>query len=74
MLVVCAAYLMTTPDKPVQAQRESISQQLQTLRQIYTDRRFWRFAPQGCLAVGGFMAIQGLWAVPWLMQVNGLSR
>jgi len=74
LLVVCAAYLMTTPDKPVQAQRESITQQLQTLRQIYTDRRFWRFAPQGCLAVGGFMAIQGLWAVPWLMQVNGLSR
>ncbi len=74
LLVACAAYLMTVPDQPVHAQRESIAQQLQNLRQIYTDRRFWRFAPQGCLAVGGFMAIQGLWAVPWLMQVNGLDR
>ena len=24
--------------------------------------------------MGGFMAIQGLWSVPWLMEVNGLSR
>jgi MFS family permease len=74
LLVACAAYLMTVPDQPVHAQRESIAQQLQSLRQIFTDRRFWRFAPQGCLAMGGFMAIQGLWAVPWLMQVNGLTR
>jgi len=66
--------LMTVPDKAVGTQRESIGQQLNALRQIYTNRIFWRFAPQGCFAVGGFMAIQGLWAVPWLMQVNGLSR
>jgi MFS family permease len=74
LLVSCAAFLMTAPDKPVHAQRESVTQQLQSLRQIFTDRRFWRFGPQGCLSVGGFMAIQGLWAVPWLMQVNGLTR
>jgi len=74
LLVAATAYLMTVPDKAVSTQRETIAQQLSALRQIYTDRRFWRFAPQGCLAVGGFMAIQGLWAVPWLMQVNGLTR
>jgi len=74
LLVVSAAFLMTVPDQPVGAKREAIAQQLVALRQILTDRRFWRFAPQGCLAVGGFMALQGLWAVPWLMQVDGLSR
>jgi hypothetical protein len=26
------------------------------------------------LITGGFMAVQGLWAVPWLMQVDGLTR
>jgi hypothetical protein len=35
---------------------------------------FWRFAPQTAAIVGGFMAVQGLWAVPWLMAVNGQSR
>ncbi|OIN93227.1 MAG: hypothetical protein AUJ20_04950 [Comamonadaceae bacterium CG1_02_60_18] len=74
LLVATAAYLMTVPDKAVGTQRESITQQMAALRHIFADRRFWRFAPQGCLAVGGFMAIQGLWAVPWLMQVNGLDR
>jgi len=74
LLLACAAYLMTVPDKAVAAQRQGVAEQIAALRQIYGDRRFWRFAPQGCLAVGGFMAIQGLWAVPWLMQVDGLSR
>lgn len=74
LLVATAAYLMTVPDHAVGTARESLGKQLQALRQIYTNRTFWRFAPQGCLAVGGFMAMQGLWAVPWLMQVNGLTR
>jgi len=74
LLVATAGYLMAVPDKAVGTQRASMAQQLVALRQIFADRRFWRFAPQGCLAVGGFMAIQGLWAVPWLMQVNGLDR
>ncbi len=26
------------------------------------------------MIVGGFMAVQGLWAVPWLMHFNGLGR
>jgi hypothetical protein len=41
---------------------------------VLTSRVFWRFAPQSALVIGGFMALQGLWAVPWLMVVVGLSR
>ena len=36
--------------------------------------RFWWIAPLGALAQGSFMAIQGLWAVPWMMEVEGMSR
>jgi sugar phosphate permease len=32
---------------------------------------FWRFGPQAALFTGGFMAVQSLWAVPWLMTVDG---
>ena len=51
-----------------------MAQQIQSLRSIHTSRQFWRFAPQGGLILGGQMAIQGLWVVPWLMEVNGVNR
>ena len=74
LLVLAAGFLMRVPDHGAGAQREALGQQLRTLGSIYGNRMFWRFAPQGTFIVGGFMAIQGLWAVPWLMEVNGASR
>lgn len=74
LLVLAAGFLMRVPDHGAGAQRETLGQQLRTLSSIYGNRTFWRFAPQGTFIVGGFMAIQGLWAVPWLMEVNGASR
>ncbi|MES2951060.1 MAG: MFS transporter [Pseudomonadota bacterium] len=74
LLVLASFFLMAVPDKPVAAQRETLGQQLRSLGGIYGHRAFWRFAPQGCVNGGGFMAIQGLWAVPWLMEVDGATR
>lgn len=74
LLVLTAGFLLTVPDQAAAGQRESLGQQLRSLGGIYGNRIFWRFAPQGCLISGGFMAIQGLWAVPWLMEVNGATR
>lgn len=74
LLVMTAGFLMTVPDHVAGGQRESFGKQIRTLGGIYGNRIFWRFAPQGCLISGGFMAIQGLWAVPWLMEVNGATR
>jgi len=74
LLVLASAYLMTVPDHKSTAARETLGEQIRSLRSIYGNRVFWRFAPQGCLVMGGFMAFQGLWAVPWLMEVNGASR
>ncbi len=74
LLVLAAGFLLTVPDQAAGGQRESFGQQIRSLGGIYGNRIFWRFAPQGCLISGGFMAIQGLWAVPWLMEVNGATR
>ena len=63
----------TVPDKPP-SHAESFGQQLAAFGRIFLHRSYWRFAPQGCLIIGGFMAIQGLWAVPWMISVNGLTR
>jgi predicted MFS family arabinose efflux permease len=35
---------------------------------------FWRYAPQAALFTGGYMALQGLWAGPWLMHVQQQTR
>lgn len=74
LLVATAGALLTVPEQAMGVHRESLGQQLRTLGGIYGNRVFWRFAPQGSLTMGGFMAFQGLWAVPWLMEVNGVSR
>ena len=41
---------------------------------MFRSPRFWWVSPLTALGMGSFMAIQGLWSVPWLMDVNGYSR
>jgi MFS family permease len=72
--VVAVLLFFSVPDKAAEGHRESLIQQLKAVGGILVSRPYWRFAPQGTLHVGGFMAVQGLWAVPWMMTVNGLPR
>jgi hypothetical protein len=72
--VVVALLIATTPERPSSGRHETLRQQLGGLATIVGSRAFWRFAPMTTAIVGGFMAIQGLWAVPWLTTVNGVSR
>ena len=41
---------------------------------IYLDPRFLRIAPLAALGVGTSFSLQGLWAAPWLADVEGLDR
>jgi MFS family permease len=72
--LAAAAGIWSTPDKATARSGETLGQQLKALGGIVTSRVFWRYAPQSTMALGGFMALQGLWAVPWLMQVGGHTR
>jgi predicted MFS family arabinose efflux permease len=53
---------------------ESLTAQLGAFRGIAASRAFWRFAAQAGLVTGGYMAVQGLWAVPFLVTAAGRSR
>ena len=44
------------------------------LRDIVRDPMFCRFAPLSASCFGTVLAVQGLWAGPWLADVDGLSR
>jgi MFS family permease len=45
-----------------------------TLGSVIGDRRFWRIAPLSATCVGSAWSLQGLWASPWLVDVEGLDR
>ncbi|MFN6961243.1 MAG: MFS transporter, partial [Rhodocyclaceae bacterium] len=72
--LLVALLIFTTPEKRGIGPRETFVEQLAGLATIFKSRAFWRYAPQTTTVVGGFMALQGLWAVPYLTQVEGLSR
>jgi predicted MFS family arabinose efflux permease len=66
--------ILSTPEKVTTRSGETLGQQLAALGGIVRSRVFWRYAPLVSTTVGGFMALQGLWSVPWLMHVGGHSR
>jgi MFS family permease len=72
--LAAAAGIFSTPEKKGGAQGEPLARQIAGLNSVLTSRAFWRYAPQSTLIIGGFMALQGLWAVPWLMNFSGLAR
>jgi predicted MFS family arabinose efflux permease len=41
---------------------------------VLQSRNFWRIAPFTTFSQAAFLAIQGLWAGPWLRDVAGLQR
>jgi len=45
-----------------------------SLRQVYTNPRFWRLAPLSATSIGTAWSLHGLWASQWLADVEGLDR
>jgi type IV secretory pathway TrbF-like protein/predicted MFS family arabinose efflux permease len=44
------------------------------LKAVYADPRFWRLAPLAAACIGSAWALQGLWAAPWLSDVEDFDR
>lgn len=74
LTVLAAIGIASTPDKPTAVAGGTLAQQLRELGRIFASRDFWRYAPMSAAGLGGFVALQGLWAVPWLMEVEGQTR
>ena len=62
------------PDTPTHPDTARFATQWAGVKSVFMHARFWWIAPLGGVVMGGFMAIQGLWAVPWLMEVHGYDR
>ncbi len=73
-VVTSATIFFVVPEKERSAPATGLRQQLDGLIHIYKDAFFWRIAPLAFLTMGPGMAIQGLWAGPWLRDVALLER
>jgi nitrate/nitrite transporter NarK len=72
-LLSAAVLFLVVPEKPIQGSGASLASQIRDLGEIFTSAIFWRVAPATMISLGSFMAIQGLWAGPWLADVAGLD-
>ena len=63
------AIFLLVPDRP-RASQNPTSDAGVNLRAIYADPRFWQLAPLSATCIGTAWALQGLWAAPWLADVE----
>lgn len=73
-LLASLVLYLVVPDRPVAAQTGGLRSQWRGIVEVYTSRVFWRLAPICLLSIAAHMAIQGLWAGPWLKDVAGFER
>jgi predicted MFS family arabinose efflux permease len=70
----CALVIyLVVPEMPA-ARPEAGGPARSSLKTVYADPRFWRLAPLSATCIGTAWALQGLWAAPWLSDVEGLDR
>lgn len=73
-LAASAFIFLTVPDPPRPAAPARLAQQWQGVVSVFRSPRFWWIVPLASVPMGCFMAIQSLWAVPWMMEVEGMTR
>lgn len=73
-LVLVGVLLLVVPDHPPAGHGGNWREQIRGIAGIYTNRVFWRLAPISLLVMSAHMAIQGLWAGPYLRDIGGLDR
>ena len=73
-LAVSVLIFITVPERKTSISLPSLRHQIIQLGSIYTNQEFWKCAPLISTSLAANMAIQGLWAGPWLQDVASLDR
>ena len=72
-IAVAALLFFVVPERGDQS-RHGFRQLIGGVAQVYRNAYFWRVVPLTVLSQSAYLAIQGLWAGPWLHDVAGLDR
>lgn len=73
-LVAALIIATVVPERPDGRPRQSLRRQLSGVRAVFASGLFRRVAPLTVAAQATFLAIQSLWAGPWLLDVAGFDR
>ncbi len=72
-LAVGVFLFVSSPD-PTARSKESLGEVIRGVGGVFGNRAFWSIAPLSILHQGTYLAIQSLWAGPWLRDVARLDR
>jgi len=70
---ISAFIFIAVPEEAEHRATDSIGGTIRSVAHIFSSPAFLRMAGSAMFFTGGFMALQSLWAVPWLMNNNGMS-
>ncbi len=72
-LAASAIFLLAPRERPGMLSAGGFRAQLSGIAHVYRDRLFWSLAPLIAGTCGAHIALQTLWAAPWLRDVGGLD-
>jgi predicted MFS family arabinose efflux permease len=73
-LLLAAVLPLAVPERRLDQPDLGLRAQVAGVRAVLGSRLFWRVAPLTMVSQGAFMAVQGLWAGPFLRDVHGMDR
>lgn len=73
-IIAIVLIMLAVPADPRPRARETWSASFAGVGRVFRSTFFWRIAPLAVPVQAGFLAIQGLWSGPWLVDVGGLGR
>jgi len=71
---IALGVFLVVPEKKSKKNMDSFSSQIKGIKQVFKSQSFWRIAPLTTMTQASFIALQGLWAGPWLRDIAGYQR
>ena len=72
--LTAAMLFFTVPEKKNESEKQCLAELVKGVGQVFQSPLFWRIAPLTMVSQATFMAVQSLWAGPWLKDVAHLGR
>ena len=72
-VMVAITIRLAVPEREIHGAGDTLGEQIAGLKRVFADLLFWRVAPLTITTMAANLAIQGLWAGPWLRDVGGMD-
>ncbi len=73
-LAAAATVFTVVPEKKLPSTGETLREQFAAFGRIFASLPFWRIAAALVVTHAVYLALQGLWLAPWLVDIAGMER